>query len=158
MQYFCFGVSTLRGVAADLPATSQLFRRLKKNAHTIGAAHLLPVHTEQPFHNQERFRNDILWWPKIASFVVIVWFKDWLTGTKQLQVLRHYIKIVAIRIQRRDTQLLALLTIIAMIVVSAEHRDTLRTQNLDDTTTQRRLARSAISYYPQDDRTHVYSR
>ena len=157
-QHLWLRVPALCGVAADLPAPSQLLRWIEKDTHTVGAANLLPVHAKQPLNDQEGLGDDVLWWPKVASLVVVVGLQDGLAGTKQLQVLCHHIKIIACRVQRCDAQFLALLPIIAMIVVCAEHRDTLRTQNLGDTSTQRRFARGAVSHDSQDDRTRARSK
>src|SRR6266571_2948008 len=154
-QHLRFGVPALRRVTPDLPAPPQLLGWIEKDAYTVGVAHLLPVHAEQPLDDQKGPWDDVLWWAKVAPFMIVVRLQDGFSGTQQLQMLCHHIEIVACRVQGRDAQLLALLSVIAMVIVRAEHRDTLRAQNLSDASTQRRLASGTVSHDPQDDRTRA---
>src|ERR1700682_819920 len=73
-------------------------------------------------------------------------------------MLGHDIEIVAVRVQRRNAQLLALLPIIAMIVVCTEHRHMLSVENLGDASTQCRLASSTVTHDAHDDRTRHCSK
>src|SRR5947209_14098167 len=98
-QHLCFCVPALHSVAPNLPAPSQLLRRIEKDTHTVGVTHLLPVHAEQPLDDQEGLWNNVLRWAKVAPLVIVVRFQDGLTSTQQSQVLCHYIEIIACRVQ-----------------------------------------------------------
>src|SRR5260370_3819504 len=151
-QHLLFRISTMRRVRPNLPAPPQLLGRIEVDAHTVGIAHLLPVETEQPLDDEKGTWNDILWRPKVAQSVVVVWLQNRFSGTQQLQMLRHHIEVVTCWVQGRNAQLLTLLPVIPVIVVRAEHRHTFSAQNPDDALTHCHLPSSAVSHYPQDDR------
>src|SRR5579884_2771553 len=151
-QYFCPCIPAPGGVTPNLPPPPEEFRRIKVNTHTVGVAHLLPVKTQQALNNQERLGNDILGRAKVSALVIVMRLKNRFSGTEQPQMRCHHLHLVARWIQRGDAQFPTLLPVIAMVVIRAEYRGPLSTQNLNDASTECRFASRTVAHDPQDDR------
>ena len=88
----------------------------------------------------------------VPCSVVVDRLQDRLAVAQQAQMLLEDVDIVRARVERRQARRGARLAVVAVIVVSADHRAVFLAQNLGDARRQRRLSRRRITDDAEDDR------
>jgi hypothetical protein len=80
-----------------------------------------------------------------ALSVVVDRLQDRLTEGEELEMLLHDLDVVALRVERREREALALGAVVAVVVVDADRGDPLRTERSAEALGQGRLARGTVA-------------
>ena len=90
--------------------------------------------------------------------MVVVGLENGAPRAQVAQVLLHDVYVVAVGVQGRNAQLLALLAVVFVVVVSADGRDIVRAQQVDDAPGECGLARGAVADDTEQNALFVHDR
>ena len=141
VQHLVGRVSASRAVTLHLPPASEILRRVEEHADVVLVAHRGGVEPQQALDDRELRRPDVLGRGKRPVLVAVHGLDNRVARTQVPEMLVQDVDVVAVRVQRGEPMLGALLAVVAVIVVGGDVRDLLLAENADKPARQRRLAR-----------------
>src|SRR3954452_11796541 len=150
-QYLVGRIAAPRAVAIHLPPAPQVFGRRQIDPYVVGVADLGGVVTQQALDDGERARLKVHGRREGAVGVPVYGLQDRVAAAQVGDVLADDVHVVAVRVQRRDVVLLALLTVVAVVVVEGDVRHLLLAENPHESARDGRLARRRVADDAQDD-------
>src|SRR6516165_6054627 len=146
------GVAALSGIAPDLPIPADLLGRIEVDGDVEARRGELGVQRQQSLDDHEPPRFDVLGPGQLAGLVVVDGLEDRVPGGEQLQLLLHDVDVIAVGVQRREPEVLALLTVITVVVIHANGRALLLTEGADQAGRNGRLAGRTVADDGEHDR------
>jgi hypothetical protein len=138
----------------DLPSPPEFLGRVEIDGHVEAVAHQLRVITEQTFDDDNVARLDQLGRVERPMFVTVHGLENRIAVHEVVEVLLHDVDVVAIWMQRGDVALLALFAVVTMVVVGAQGRHTIGTEDFHDAVRQRCFSRGRITNDAEQDRSN----
>ncbi len=150
-QHLRLGVAAVAGVTADLPPPADLLGRVEVDLDVEAGLRQPGVERQQPLDDHELPGLDQLGPVEGAVGVAVDGLQDGLAHGKKLEVLLHDLHVVAVRVQRRERDVLPLDPVVAVVVVDADGGHPVGAKGLGQALGEGRLPRCAVAGDGQHD-------